>query len=114
LKEIGDVGNWAEMLDRDLAVLEETMRIVDEEGGGRDILDDEEYEDENAEDDGEGQGGHESREHQRATDTAGADTNEEEVKKRKKKKKKMQKEKEIPKPSKGWFSGWFLSSSKPA
>lgn len=31
LKEIGDVQNWAEMIERDLLVLEETMRIVDEE-----------------------------------------------------------------------------------
>ncbi|MCJ1411045.1 hypothetical protein MMC19_005133 [Ptychographa xylographoides] len=31
LKEIGDVQNWAEMLERDLLVLEETMRIVDED-----------------------------------------------------------------------------------
>ncbi|MCJ1432845.1 hypothetical protein MMC27_002203 [Xylographa pallens] len=31
LKEIGDVQNWAEMIERDLLVLEETMRIVDGE-----------------------------------------------------------------------------------
>lgn len=31
LKEIGDVQNWAEMIERDLLVLEETMRIADEE-----------------------------------------------------------------------------------
>ncbi|MCJ1317671.1 hypothetical protein MMC15_002996 [Xylographa vitiligo] len=31
LKEIGDVQNWAEMIERDLLVLEETMRIVDED-----------------------------------------------------------------------------------
>jgi len=31
LKEIGDVQNWAEIIERDLLVLEETMRIVDEE-----------------------------------------------------------------------------------
>ncbi|MCJ1283466.1 hypothetical protein MMC26_002795 [Xylographa opegraphella] len=31
LKEIGDVQNWAEMIERDLLVLEETMRIVDDE-----------------------------------------------------------------------------------
>lgn len=31
LKEIGDVQNWAEMLERDLLVLEETMGIVEEE-----------------------------------------------------------------------------------
>ncbi|MCJ1384599.1 hypothetical protein MMC17_007717 [Xylographa soralifera] len=40
LKEIGDVQNWAEMIERDLLVLEETMRVVDEEaergeGGGK-------------------------------------------------------------------------------
>lgn len=33
LKEIGDVQNWAEMLERDLLVLEETMRLA-EEGHG--------------------------------------------------------------------------------
>lgn len=32
LKEIGDVQNWAEMIERDLLVLEETMRIAEEEG----------------------------------------------------------------------------------
>ena len=31
LKELGDVQNWAEMLERDLLMLEETMSIVDEE-----------------------------------------------------------------------------------
>lgn len=31
LKEIGDVQNWAEMLERDLLVLEETIRIADED-----------------------------------------------------------------------------------
>lgn len=31
LKEIGDVQNWAELLERDLQVLEETMTVVDEE-----------------------------------------------------------------------------------
>jgi uncharacterized protein (DUF3084 family) len=31
LKELGDVQNWAELLERDLAVLEETYRIVDGE-----------------------------------------------------------------------------------
>ena len=45
LKEIGDVQNWAELLERDLLVLEETVRVVEEgeagkkggegEGGGR-------------------------------------------------------------------------------
>ncbi|KAF2668638.1 hypothetical protein BT63DRAFT_440763 [Microthyrium microscopicum] len=29
LKELGDVQNWAEVLERDLLVLEETMRLVD-------------------------------------------------------------------------------------
>lgn len=32
LKEIGDVQNWAELLERDLQVLEETLRIAKEEG----------------------------------------------------------------------------------
>jgi predicted transposase YdaD len=42
LKEIGDVQNWAEMIERDLLVLEETMRIAEEEeadeqaAGGKD------------------------------------------------------------------------------
>ncbi|MCJ1445407.1 MAG: hypothetical protein MMC23_005912 [Stictis urceolatum] len=31
LKEIGDVQNWAEMLERDLLVLEETIKIAEEE-----------------------------------------------------------------------------------
>lgn len=31
LNEIGDIQNWAEMMERDLLVLEETMRLV--EGG---------------------------------------------------------------------------------
>ena len=31
LKEIGDVQNWAEVIERELLVLEETMRIVEEE-----------------------------------------------------------------------------------
>ena len=31
LKELGDVQNWAEMLEKDLLVLEETMSIAEEE-----------------------------------------------------------------------------------
>ncbi|KAF3048229.1 hypothetical protein E8E12_011360 [Didymella heteroderae] len=31
LNELGDVQNWAEMLERDLLVLEETARLVDEQ-----------------------------------------------------------------------------------
>ncbi|OSS50524.1 hypothetical protein B5807_04920 [Epicoccum nigrum] len=34
LNEIGDVQNWAEMLERDLLVLEETIRLVDEKKAG--------------------------------------------------------------------------------
>ena len=34
LKEIGDVQNWAEVIERDLLVLEETVRMVEE--GGQD------------------------------------------------------------------------------
>lgn len=34
VKETGDVQNWAEMLERDLCVLEDTMAMVDEEEGG--------------------------------------------------------------------------------
>ena len=34
LNEVGDIQNWAEMIERDLLVLEETMRLVDGEGDG--------------------------------------------------------------------------------
>ncbi|KAI1373799.1 hypothetical protein F4677DRAFT_189483 [Hypoxylon crocopeplum] len=34
IKEIGNVQNWAEVLERDFLVLEETMRIVRDAGGG--------------------------------------------------------------------------------
>ncbi|KAF9698635.1 hypothetical protein EKO04_003493 [Ascochyta lentis] len=33
LNEIGDVQNWAEVLERDLLVLEETIRLADENKG---------------------------------------------------------------------------------
>ncbi|KAI4120726.1 MAG: hypothetical protein LQ338_006810 [Usnochroma carphineum] len=33
VKETGDVQNWAEMLERDLCVLEDTMAMVEEDGG---------------------------------------------------------------------------------
>jgi len=32
LKEIGDIQNWAEMIERDLLVVEETLRIVEDDG----------------------------------------------------------------------------------
>jgi uncharacterized protein GlcG (DUF336 family) len=32
VKEVGDIQNWAEMLERDLLVLEETARLVDGKG----------------------------------------------------------------------------------
>jgi hypothetical protein len=35
LKELGDAENWADVLERDFLVLEETMRLVDEEKLGR-------------------------------------------------------------------------------
>ncbi|KAH9875407.1 hypothetical protein J1614_004899 [Plenodomus biglobosus] len=38
LNEVGDIQNWAELLERDLLVLEETVRLVDEgkgKGNGR-------------------------------------------------------------------------------
>ncbi|KAI4177482.1 MAG: hypothetical protein Q9188_001707 [Gyalolechia gomerana] len=34
VKETGDVQNWAEMLERDLCVLEDTMAMVDEDERG--------------------------------------------------------------------------------
>ena len=37
LKEIGDVQNWAEVMERELLVLEETMRIVEEDGEGKGV-----------------------------------------------------------------------------
>ncbi|KAL8895492.1 MAG: hypothetical protein Q9207_008150 [Kuettlingeria erythrocarpa] len=36
VKETGDVQNWAELLERDLCVLEDTMAMVDEEHGNVD------------------------------------------------------------------------------
>ncbi|KAK4101982.1 hypothetical protein N658DRAFT_394124, partial [Parathielavia hyrcaniae] len=35
VKEIGNVQNWAEMLEREFVILEETLRLVDE-GGSED------------------------------------------------------------------------------
>ncbi|KAL1994848.1 hypothetical protein VTN49DRAFT_1035 [Thermomyces lanuginosus] len=37
LKELGDLQNWAEMIERDLLVVEETIKLA--EGGGRDDSD---------------------------------------------------------------------------
>ncbi|KAI5799848.1 GCN5-like 1 [Geopyxis carbonaria] len=34
LKEIGDIQNWAEMIEHDLLLIEETLRIVHEEDDG--------------------------------------------------------------------------------
>ncbi|MCJ1485653.1 hypothetical protein MMC06_005828 [Schaereria dolodes] len=34
LKELGDIQNWAEMLERDLLVVEETLRVAEEEEEG--------------------------------------------------------------------------------
>ena len=30
MNEVGDIQNWAEMIERDLLVLEETVRLVDD------------------------------------------------------------------------------------
>ncbi|MCJ1253889.1 hypothetical protein MMC24_001703 [Lignoscripta atroalba] len=36
LKELGDIQNWAEMIERDMLVVEETLRVAEAEGeGGR-------------------------------------------------------------------------------
>ena len=35
LNEVGDIQNWAEMIERDLLVLEETVRLVDDGKAGR-------------------------------------------------------------------------------
>lgn len=35
MRDFGDVQNWAEMLEREFCVLEETVRLV--EGGGEEI-----------------------------------------------------------------------------
>ena len=35
LNEVGDIQNWAEMIERDLLVLEETVRLVDGKGRER-------------------------------------------------------------------------------
>jgi hypothetical protein len=32
LKELGDIQNWADMIERDLQILEETLRIADGDG----------------------------------------------------------------------------------
>lgn len=34
LNEVGDIQNWAEMIERDLLILEETARLVDGKGEG--------------------------------------------------------------------------------
>ncbi|ROV86864.1 hypothetical protein VPNG_10401 [Cytospora leucostoma] len=38
VKELGDVQNWAERMERDFLVLEETMRLVDVDGENGDVL----------------------------------------------------------------------------
>ena len=54
LKELGDIQNWAEVLERDLLVLEETVRMG-EEGWGTE--EEGEGEEEVGEGEGEGEGG---------------------------------------------------------
>jgi len=37
LNEVGDIQNWAEMIERDLLVLEETVRVVEEGKSGNSV-----------------------------------------------------------------------------
>ncbi|KAL6717283.1 hypothetical protein ACLMJK_005198 [Lecanora helva] len=62
LKELGDIQNWAEVLERDLLVLEETMRIGEGEESGWETEEDETTVDQDpAETTGKGKGGKELR-----------------------------------------------------
>ena len=57
LKELGDIQNWAEVLERDLFVLEETMRLGEGDDSGWETEEVEtETEEGNAGDDGKGKG----------------------------------------------------------
>jgi chromosome segregation ATPase len=51
LKEIGDIQNWAELIERDLLIVEETIKLADEEKKNNNNA-----QDEDNDDDGEGDG----------------------------------------------------------
>ncbi|RDA83866.1 hypothetical protein CP532_1198 [Ophiocordyceps camponoti-leonardi (nom. inval.)] len=61
LKELGNVQNWAEVLERGFLVVEETLRLVrdgEEEGSGCSFSGDEDYDDDEDDDDEDDDGRH--------------------------------------------------------